>query len=140
MRIPTLANHDAGIMGLKDRVSDLSGKVASEAKERGSKAYKAGSKVVGETTKSISDRLSNAWKQNLEPETREAIEEKIKASVDAAVDAKEVATGERMHREVMNALQRQEEYNDLLATKLEEALNRIDELEQKVEELSESRA
>jgi hypothetical protein len=116
----------------KDKVPDS----LDEAKEKVGDATEAGSEAVSDAAGSISERLSEAWQDNLEPETREAIEEKIEVGVQSAVDAKELATGERMHQKVMAAMQKQEEYNDLLATKLEEALNRIDELEQKVEELS----
>lgn len=123
-------------MGLLEDAKDKVPDSLDEAKEKGGEAIEAGGEAVSSAAGSISERLSEAWENNLEPETREAIEEKIEVGAQSAVDAKEVVTGERMHQEVMTAMQKQEEYNDLLATKLEEALRRIDELEQKVEELS----
>jgi rhamnose utilization protein RhaD (predicted bifunctional aldolase and dehydrogenase) len=123
-------------MDILDNLKDKTSGSLDKAKEKGKEAYDTGSEALSDATKSMSEKLSRAWKQNLKPKTREAIEEKIKTGIESAVDAKEVATGEKMHREVMSAMQKQEEYNDLLAAKLEEALNRIDELEQKVDELS----
>jgi predicted RNase H-like nuclease (RuvC/YqgF family) len=110
----------------KSFAGDVADKASSAAKEAGEYAKDAGEYLQG--------KAQEGW-EKLDPDTQAAIEE----VAEKTVEKKQEISGEKMHQEVTEMIQKQEEYNDLLASKLSEALKRIEKLESKVEESRDSR-
>lgn len=106
----------------KDQLSDY----ASETFEKATRAAKdAGDYLQG--------KALQGW-EKLDDDTQKAIQE----VAEKTVEKKQEISGEKMYQAVMERVQKQEEYNDLLASKLDEALRRIDHLEGKLDESDES--
>ena len=81
----------------------------------------------------VTMQARKAYEKNLDEKTRQAIEGQIERRVAQAIEKKEELSGEKMHQEVVEMVQKQQEYNDLLASKLEEALRRIEKLEERLD-------
>ncbi len=103
----------------KNLVDDVADKATSAAKDAG---------------EFLQGKAQEGW-EKLDSDTQAAIEE----VVEKTVEKKQEVSGEKMHQEVMEMVQKQEEYNDLLASKLDDALSRIEELEAKLDDSSGSR-
>lgn len=113
-----MANWRDKAKSFADNVAD---KATSTAREAGEYAKGAGEYLQG--------KAQEGW-EKLDPDTQAAIEE----VVEKTVEKKQEISGEKMHQEVLEMVQRQEEYNDLLASKLDDALSRIEELEARLDE------
>jgi len=116
---------------------------------------KKGYEVVSEAGKIITDAASesidNANKHYQESEAKKKVDEyfqaymesRIKEYVDAAyeksVDTIDTVSGAKMLEEVRGRLDKQNLYNNILATKLAEALKRISELENDITKLREGK-
>lgn len=107
----------------KEKASDY----ANETLDRATSAAKGASEF-------LQGKAQEGW-EKLDDDTQEAIEE----VAEKTVEKKQEISGEKMHQEVMRMVQKQEEYNDLLASKLDEALERIEELEKKLDGSGSSR-
>lgn len=86
-----------------------------------------------EASRFVTMQARKAYEKNLDEKTRQAIEGQIERRVAQAIEKKEELSGEKMHQEVVEMVQKQQEYNDLLASKLEEALRRIEKLEERLD-------
>lgn len=104
-----------------NKAGDQLSNYASEAVDKATNAAKgAGEYLQG--------KAKEGW-DKLDEDTQEAIEE----VAEKTVEKKQEISGKKMHQEVTEMIQKQEEYNDLLASKLNEALERIEELESKID-------
>jgi hypothetical protein len=113
----------------QNKIQDAAEDAAETAKD---KAGTARDKAE-EASRFVTMQARKAYEKNLDKKTRQAIEGQIERRVAQAIEKKEELSGEKMHQEVVEMVQKQQEYNDLLASKLEEALRRIEQLEERLD-------
>ncbi|MBI3595659.1 MAG: hypothetical protein HY203_00730 [Nitrospirae bacterium] len=118
-------------------------------KQTGEKLVKAATKNLGDLvykakdmarSSGINAKIQTSSKQVKEILDESGISEKISNISATASDQLDTISGAKILQLVEQRLELQARYNDILATKLEEALNKIRELEIQVEKLTETRS
>jgi len=113
----------------QEQIQDAAGDAADTARDKAETAREK----AEEASRFVTTQAREAYEKNLDEQTRQAIEGQIERRVAQAIQKKEELSGEKMHQEVVEMVQKQQEYNDLLASKLDEALRRIEELEEQLD-------
>jgi transcriptional regulator NrdR family protein len=85
----------------------------------------------------IGDSVANATERvrDVAPDMVENAKERLSDASESVSDRFDEVSGDAVYRLVMERLQQQDDYNDILATKLQEALSRIRELEAEMDRL-----
>lgn len=103
---------------------------ATEVSRKAADVVKAGTKQMADKTAHTLTSVSNAAKSKAD---EIGISDKVSHGVSAARKTVDVFTGEKQLRLIEERLTLQMRYNDVLATKLDEALTRITELEARID-------
>lgn len=112
--------------GVADKVIDGTAGLIDEAKEASSGMA---DKVIGGTVRIAQDCKFSERAESIRKRLDENTPNIVKDASRRVVDSVDVLTGAKLLEVVQEMLQAQEEYNDVLATKLDEALTRIAMLE-----------
>ena len=85
----------------------------------------------------VSEKFASATERvrDAAPDAMETVKDFASDASESVQDRLDEFSGDTVYRAVMDGMAKQDEYNDILATKLQEALDRIGKLEAEVREL-----
>jgi len=133
--------------GVKDRLTDAAGAALTGAADTGRVVYDGAAK----TSRAVYDGTSRTGQAAYEATTgsvkhvsdqvqNSRAREYVESMLKQADKGLNTISGKAMYELVRERLELQDRYNDLLATKLQEALDRIEDLEQRLDKVERGEA